>query len=66
MKKKSERVFLKDYPGSTFYLAQGGIESGLRDGVLVPNSDSSLTLQTAPFDHILTHPREGAEEREDN
>lgn len=57
MRKKTERVFLNDYPGSTFFLAQGGIESGLRDNVLIPANDSALTLQTAAYEKLLTAPR---------
>lgn len=49
MRKKTERVFLGDYPGTTFFLAQGGIESGLRDNILVPANDSALTLQTTAY-----------------
>lgn len=30
MRKKTERVYLNDYPGCTFFLGQGGIESGVR------------------------------------
>ncbi len=47
MKKKYEKVYLNDYPNDIFYLAQGGIDSGIRDNVLIPSNDSSLTLQTA-------------------
>jgi hypothetical protein len=57
MRKKTERVFLGDYPGTTFFLAQGGIESGLRDNILVPANDSALTLQTTAYEKILTAPR---------
>ena len=54
MKKKYEKVYLSDYPNDTFYLGHGGIESGLRDNILIPANDSSLTLQTTLFDKILT------------
>lgn len=57
MRKKTERVFLNDYPGSTFFIAQGGIESGLRDNLLIPANDAALTLQTAAYDKLLTVPR---------
>jgi hypothetical protein len=30
MKKKNEKVYLADYPTESYYLAQGGIESGLK------------------------------------
>jgi hypothetical protein len=65
MRKKNERVYLSDYPGTTFFLAQGGIESGLKDNILVPANDSALTLQTIPYDKILTSPRTPASEHEE-
>ncbi len=49
MKKKYEKVYLSDYPSDTFYLSQGGIESGMKDNILVPANDYHLTLQTAPL-----------------
>jgi hypothetical protein len=49
MKKKNEKVYLNDYPNNTFYIGQGGIESGIRENILVPSNDSSLTLQTTAF-----------------
>ena len=54
MKKKYEKVYLSDYPNDTFYLGHGGIESGIKQNVLIPSKDSSLTLQTALFEKILT------------
>lgn len=30
MKKKYEKVYLSDYPNDTFYLGNGGIESGIK------------------------------------
>ena len=36
MKKKYEKVYLNDYPNQTFYISQGGIESGTKDNVLIP------------------------------
>lgn len=54
MKKKDEKVYLNDYPNDTFYLAQGGIESGIRDNILLPSNDYSLTLQTAVLQKIMT------------
>lgn len=56
MKKKGEKVYLKDYPSEAFYLSQGGIESGIKDNILVPAYDSSLTLQTSPFENVLCTP----------
>ena len=49
MKKKNERVYLNDYPNQTFYISQGGIESGIRDNVLIPADENTLTQQTAPL-----------------
>jgi hypothetical protein len=49
MKKKYEKVYLNDYPNQTFYIAQGGIESGIRDNVLIPADDPTLTQQIAAF-----------------
>jgi hypothetical protein len=57
MKKKYERVYLYDYPNNTFYLGQGGIESGVRDNILVPADDHTLTLQTSSYDKIQTQPK---------
>ena len=54
MKKRNEKVYLNDYPNSTFYIGQGGIESGVRENILIPASDSPLTLQTTLFENILT------------
>jgi hypothetical protein len=62
MRKKTERVFLNDYPGSTFFLAHGGIESGVRDNILVPANDAALTLQTTPYEKIFTRPRQAIKE----
>ncbi len=58
-------MFLSDYPGSTFFLAQGGIESGLRDSILVPANDAALTLQTIPYEKILTSPRTPVQDHEE-
>ena len=49
MKKKYEKVYLSDYPNDIFYLGQGGIESGIKDNILVPANDNCLTLQTAIY-----------------
>lgn len=49
MKKKNEKVYLNDYPNNTFYIGQGGIESGIKDNILVPANDSTLTLQTTSY-----------------
>jgi hypothetical protein len=46
-------------------LALVGIESGLKDNILVPANDSALTLQTIPYDKILTSPRTPASEHEE-
>ena len=64
MKKKNEKVYLNDYPNNTFYIGQGGIESGIRENILVPSNDSSLTLQTTTFQKIITEPRNNKEEKE--
>jgi hypothetical protein len=57
MKKKYEKVYLNDYPNASFFLAQGGIESGVRDNILVPANDHFLTLQTSSYDKIQTEPK---------
>lgn len=64
MKKKYEKVYLSDYPNDTFYISQGGVESGIKDNVLVPANDSHITLQTAPLEKILTEPKFKAQEPE--
>ncbi len=49
MKKREEEVYLPDYPKLKYFIAQGGIETGLKNVTLVPASEHSLTLQTVPF-----------------
>jgi hypothetical protein len=65
MKKKNERVYLSDYPNNTFYIGQGGIESGIKDNILVPANDSTLTLQTTTYEKIITEPRNKIKEYEE-
>jgi len=57
MKKKHEKVYLNDYPNDTFYIGQGGIESGIKDNILIPANDSSLILQTSTYEKIMTEPK---------
>lgn len=64
MKKKGEKVYLSDYPNDKFFIAEGGIESGLKDGVLLPANDPHLTMQTSPLEKILTEPKLKSEQAE--
>lgn len=57
MKKKYEKVYLHDYPNQRFFISQGGMESGIRDSVLIPADDPNLTQQTAPLEKIMTSPK---------
>ena len=57
MKKKYEKVYLNDYPNQTFYISQGGIESGTKDNVLIPADEGTLTQQTTPLEKIFTYPK---------
>jgi len=57
MKKKHEKVYLNDYPNDTFYIGQGGIESGIKDNILIPANDSSLILQTSTYEKLMTEPK---------
>jgi hypothetical protein len=61
MKKKYEKVYLNDYPNDTFYLGQGGIESGIKDNILVPANESTLTLQTSTYEKVHTEPKNNFE-----
>jgi hypothetical protein len=54
MKKKYEKVYLNDYPNQIYYLGQGGIESGIKDNLLIPSNDVSLTVQTASYESLMT------------
>jgi len=56
MKKRHEEVYLPDYPKLKYFISQGGIESGLKNVTLAPASEHSLTLQSVPFEDVLTTP----------
>ena len=48
---------MSDCINQTFYIAQGVIESGIKENILIPADDSTLTQQGAPFDRIMTSPK---------
>jgi hypothetical protein len=54
MKKRQDEVYLKEYQNLRYFIAQGGLESGLEACTLVPAFDASLTFQKSSFDNVFT------------
>lgn len=56
MKRKQDQVYLKEYPKLKYFIAQGGIESGQGQCILVPAFDSELSCQKSAFNNLYAAP----------
>lgn len=52
MKKRQDEVYLKEYQNLRYFIAQGGLESGLETCTLVPTFDSSVTCQKSKIENV--------------
>ena len=47
-------MYLHDYPHDCFFIAHGGVDSGIKDNTLITAGGNGLTLQTCVYDKIAT------------